>query len=83
MWVALGIRDLGGSRDVTGTEVLGEVLPEFFGWANQFFAVLDHFRFSQKTKFLLDLLIFGSLVDSLRASFVKVTFQLLPELPHF
>ena len=83
MWVALGIRDLGGSRDVTGTEVLGEVLPEFFGWANQFVAVLDHFRFSQKTKFLLDLSIFGSLVHSLRASFVKVTFQLLPELPHF
>ena len=83
MWVALGIRDLGGSRDVTGTKVLGEVLPEFFGWANQLVAVLDHFRFSQKTKFLLDLSIFGSLVDSLRASFVKVTFQLLPELSHF
>ena len=32
-----------GSRDVTGTEVLGEVLPEFFGWANQFVAVLNHF----------------------------------------
>ena len=83
MWVALGVRDLGGSRDVTGTEVLGEVLPEFFRWANQFVAVLDHFRFSQKAKFLLDLSIFGSLVDFLRVSFVKVTFQLLPELPHF
>ena len=83
MWVALGVRDLGGSRDVTGTEVLGEVVPELFGWANQFVAVLDHFRFSQKAKFLLDLSIFGSLVDFLRASFVKVTSQLLPELPHF
>ena len=39
-------------------------------------------RFSQK-KFLLDLSIFGSLVNSLSASFVKVIFQLLPELPHF
>ena len=73
VWVALGVRDLGGSRDGTGSEVLGKVLPEFFGWANQFLAVLDHFRFSQKAKFLLDLSIFGSLVD----------FLLLPELPHF
>ena len=83
MRVALGAKDLGGSRNVAGTKALGEVLPEFFGWANQFVVVLDHFRFSQKAKFLLDLSIFGSLVDSLRASFVKVTFQLLPERPHF